>query len=153
MTSGYDPPPPGCFCDFLSEKARGGSRSKGYDVDVDVYAEMNAMSSQERARMEEEIHGIADEVVEETENFLHSKLDRMRECLVNVPTAEREAWETAIFLRPALSRDDKLHLQWLRAARYDCYKAASLMLAYFRDKNKWFGSDLIVRRITWDDVS
>ena len=110
------------------------------------------MSSQERARMENEIHGIADEVVEETETFLRSKLERMRECLVNVPTSERETWETAVFLRPALSRDDKLHLQWLRAARYDCYKAASLMLAYFRDKDKWFGSDLLVRRITWDDV-
>jgi hypothetical protein len=101
--------------------------------------------------MEEDIHGVSD-VVQETEEFLASKMKEMIEALAKLSSRERQAWDRAVFLRPALAQDRKLHLMCLRARRFRTLEAAKLLAAYFRAKRDLFGDELLVHRITWQDV-
>jgi hypothetical protein len=41
----------------------------------------------------------------------------------------------------------------LRARRFRPLEAAMLLTAYFREKRDLFGDELLIHRITWQDVS
>jgi len=121
-------------------------------TDTDLASEMNAMSFRERQAMEEDIHGVAD-IIEETPEFVASKIEEMQEALTKLSSHQRLALDRAFFLRPALTDDQGLHLMCLRARRFRPDEAAALMAKYFRVQRDFFGDDLLIHRITWDDVS
>jgi len=99
-----------------------------------------------------QVHGVSD-VIEETSEFVAAKILQMRQVLDNMSVVRRQAWDRAVFLRPALSEDQQLYLMCLRARHFCDDDAASLLVAYFQAKLDLFGDDLSIHRITWDDVS
>jgi len=52
---------------------------------------------------------------------------------------KRQAYDRAVFLRPMLERDDKLHLMFLRAQRFDPCKAAQLYSSTLKIKGPYLG--------------
>ena len=109
--------------------------------------EFNAMTVQERERIYEEMHGIV-HVIEETPEFVAEKLAAMRESMKKIPNTTKKALERAIFLRPSIQSDDKLHLMFLRAKKFDPLAAANVMVQHFENKLLLFGEDLLVKKIT-----
>ncbi len=142
-------PTPSCLCDPWRKKIV--STDTQTYTDADLAADMNTLTFEERQAMEEDIHGVSD-VVPETEEFVATKMNRMVEALAKLSSRERQAWDRAVFLRPALAQDRKLHLMCLRARRFRTLEAAKLLAAYFRAKRDLFGDELLVHRITWQDV-
>jgi len=141
--------------EFWDPWKRNTSNSKGGSLDAytdaDLAADLNAMTFAERQAMEEDIHGASD-VIEETPEFVSEKIEKMREALQHVNSRLRQAWDRAVFLRPALGEDQEMHLVFLRARRFRSNDAAVLMAAYFQAKRDLFGDDLLIQRITWNDV-
>lgn len=140
----------------LSRKSNHSASSKAttaiiYD-ERDLAKDLNALSFEERRRIDEEIHGVAD-AIQETPDFISSKLSAMRDAIHKLTPAKRKAYDQAIFLRPSYGTDDSFHLMFLRAKRFEATDAASLMVAYFRSKLDLFGQDLLTRKITWQDLT
>lgn len=120
-------------------------------VDERFLADMNAMTVEERELVYEEVHGVSD-IVEETPELLTTSLQRMRDELAKVPKYNRKALDRALFLKPTLESDDNFHVMFLRAERFDPFKAALKMYRYFEHKLNLFGDEKLVRRITLDDL-
>lgn len=115
--------------------------------------EMNGLSVQERERVYEEIHGVAD-LLEETPELLQESLEAMRLALGGISRSHRKALDRAFFLRPSLQTDDKLHLLFLRSTNFqDPELAAHKMCRYFEHKLLLFGEDKFVRKIQLDDLT
>jgi len=113
---------------------------------------MNSLTFEQRQVVEADIHGVGD-VIEETATFIHDKIELMQEALAQLRSPGKlDAWERAIFLRPSLEQDRKIHLMFLRACKFQPNDAAILMAAYYREKRILFGDDLLIHRITWNDV-
>lgn len=122
--------------------------TKSHDLRV---AELNGLSQEEREQVYEEVHGIAD-VVDETPELTSRSLHQMGEEISIIPKALKKAWERALFLRPSLATDEKLHLMFLRSERFDPKKAAAKLCRHFEHKMELFGDSKLVRRITLDDL-
>jgi len=101
--------------------------------------------------MEEDIHGVAD-IVEETEDFINQKINEMQKAMVYTHGNHKMAWDRAVFFRPFLAHDKPLHLMLLRATRFDAVRAAQSLVFRFEWKRRLFGDDLLIHRITWDDL-
>jgi len=121
-------------------------------TDAELAADMNALSFDERQSLEADIHGVSD-IIDETPTFVEENIALMKKALVELNCRQRQAWDRAVFLRPSLSEDQGLYLMCLRARRFRPSEAASLLAAYFRAKQDLFGDDLLIQRITWNDVS
>jgi len=140
------------FCDpWSSDNTNSKIDRLGAYTDSDLAADLNAMSFAERQAMEADIHGVND-VIEETPEFMTDKIKKMRQALDFVNPRRRQAWDRAAFLRPGLAEDRSMHLMFLRARRFRPDDAAEMMVAYFQAKRDLFGDDLLIHRITWDDV-
>jgi hypothetical protein len=113
--------------------------------------ELNGLSFEERERIYDEVHGVSD-IVDETPDFVASKLQEMRDEIAKIKKKNKKALERAYFLRPSLQNDDKAHLLFLRATRFDAAKAAGLMARHFEHKSSLFGDHLLAARITVDDL-
>ena len=114
--------------------------------------EMNELTVQERERVYEEIHGVAD-IVEETPELVAASLQKMRSELAHISRPKRKALDRAFFLRPGLETDDKLHMMFLRCDRFDAAKAAAKMCRHFEHKLMLFGDEALPRDITLDDLT
>lgn len=114
--------------------------------------ELNGLTVKEREEIFEEVHGVVD-VIEETPEFVAERLQAMRDELSKVPKNKKKALDRAIFLRPSIQLDDKLHLLFLRARRFDPVKASTLMYKHYENKLELFGENLLVKRITLDDLT
>lgn len=123
-------------------------------TDADLANDMNALSFAERQLIVEEIHGVSDSL-EETPDFLESKVREIIQTLKNMPrTSARSAWDRAVFLRPSLASKDKDHyLLFLRARRFDAFLAANLLLKFYEAKRELWGDDLLIHRISWNNLS
>ncbi len=114
--------------------------------------ELNGLTVKEREEIFEEVHGVLD-VIEETPDLVTEKLQAMRDELAKVPRNKKKALDRAIFLRPSIQLDDKLHLLFLRARRFDPIKASILMYKHYENKLELFGEKLLVKKITLDDLT
>jgi len=140
-----------CFCDPWNNELNVSVGLGGAYTDTDLASELNALSFSERQAMEEDIHGVA-EVIQERPELVTAKIEEMLQALAKIDPQRRQAWDRAIFLRPALMEDRRLHLMFLRARRFRANDAAELQCAYFRAKRDLFGDELLIHRITWNDV-
>ena len=143
-------PQPSCFCDpWRTQITPTNLRDYG---DAELASDMNMLTFDERKAIEEDIHGVSD-VIEETEELVACSIAQMKVELGTLSHRDRQAWDRAVFLRPALSEDRKLYLMCLRARQFRPEEAAVLLIAHFRSKRDLFGDDLLIHRITWQDVS
>jgi len=121
-------------------------------TDADLAADMNALTFAERQNMEEDIHSVAD-VIEETTEFVTQKIEEMKVILdMKFTSKQKLAWDRAVFLRPTFIDDRRFYLMFLRARRFRSHDAATAMVAYFEAKRDLWGDDLLIHRITWNDV-
>lgn len=121
-------------------------------TDSDLAKEMNALTFQERQSMEEDIHGVGG-VIDETPILVETTIARMMEEVDRMPLYRRDAWDRATFLKPSLLKDERLFLMILRARRFDATASAILLVNYFETKRTLFGDDLLIHRITWQDLT
>lgn len=148
-------------------KLLGGQKGRGGDIgedhtllpagkkqytSADLAEDMHSLTAAERQKLQEDIHGVADRI-EETEDFLKSKLSELRDVLASIPAHSRSAWDRAVFLRPGLSNDRQLHLTFLRALHFDSGAAATRLVRHLENKRNYFGDDLLIHRITWNDLN
>jgi hypothetical protein len=141
---------PGCNSGCIN----GGEKTAPNDASIDAYLirEMNELSVQERQKVLEEIHGVAD-VQEETPDMVAEALGELAGAMCNLPRSARRALDRAFFLKPSIEKDSKFKLMFLRADYYDAGKAAMRMAKFFEHKLELFGEDKLVKKITLEDLN
>jgi len=99
-----------CFCDpWRNSRSIASNRNAlGAYTDADLAGDMNSLSFAERQAVEEDIHGVSD-VIKETPDFVTEKIEEMKQALAKVNSQQRQAWDRAVFLRPAFAEDVRFH--------------------------------------------
>jgi hypothetical protein len=119
------------------------------DGDALLAQELNQLSLEERERVYEEIHGVA-EAVEETEDFVKEKLEQIQEEIMKI--RKRAAYDKAFFMSPERVKDRAFRLMFLRAECFHARKAAKRLVLFFHHKLEFFGLERLVNKITLDDL-
>jgi hypothetical protein len=122
-----------------------------HESDVALARDLNALSVQERERVFEDVHGVA-QVQEETPAFVAKCLEEIDVALRKIPVKRRKALDRALFLKPTIDSDMKFKLMFLRADLYDAQKAARRMSRHFEEKLSLFGEEKLVKKIRLDDL-
>jgi len=107
--------------------------------------ERNALTGQERARLEQEKLGLEPQTIIETPELISRSLELMGNAIDRVE--EREAYETALFIDPEHVESDEFRLAFLRADRFDVEKAAQRMINYWERKVELFGPEKAFNRL------
>ena len=162
-----------CFCDVATMTSMRNNQyerplpvaSNGASEDV-FAAALSSLTFQEREAIAEEIHGVGNTVIDETVDRVLEALKSLREDYLssnhsphlsnqNPPSlpVKRDAYDRAVFLRPNLEKDDKFHLMFLRAQRFNPRMAAHHMFLYFENKRVLFGDELLTQKITLKDLT
>ena len=111
--------------------------------------ELTQLTMKERTGIEEEIHGVADEIIETTE-FLHESLEKLQHEIDSIK--KKPAYERAMFLSPSYVTSQKFRLLFLRADKFDAIQASRRLVKHFEVKLEIFGLDKLCKDITWDDL-
>jgi hypothetical protein len=119
------------------------------ESDLMLAREMAALSMEEREKVLDDIHGVA-QVQEETPEFVAQCIYQMDLALSKIPKSKRRALDRAIFLKPSILTDEKFKLMFLRSDLYDPKKAAKRMVKYFEEKLLLFGDGKLAKKITLD---
>jgi hypothetical protein len=129
-----------------------GERTKLANTSSDILMaqEMNALSSDEREKVFEDIHGIP-RVVEETPASVKRALQDLDGELTRI--LKKPAYDKALFLSPKYVIDRKLRLMFLRAQGFQANHAATHMVEHFEQKLELFGPDKLGKTITLEDLS
>eukprot|EP00934_Nitzschia_sp_Nitz4_P004515 Nitzschia sp. Nitz4//scaffold9_size221794//8353//9762//NITZ4_001311-RA/size221794-snap-gene-0.117-mRNA-1//-1//CDS//3329560896//4505//frame0 len=135
----------GCLGFFSSS-----TRSHPFPNDGDLEAFKN-LSLEEQKQALEELHGVADDIVE-TPNMLERCLIELRKELRKIPSHRRKFWDRAVFLRPALEDDEKLMLLFLRGSRFNAKEAAGRLVLHYEHKAELFGTEKLPHPITLEDL-
>ena len=96
------------------------------DTDALLAKEMNKLSTEERDRVFEEVHGVAGDM-EEDPDFVEMKLSEMEEEILKI--RKRQAYDRAAFVSPKAVRDRAFRLMFLRSEYFDARKAAKRMVS------------------------
>ena len=121
-------------------------------LEAELAREMNELSVDERERVLDDIHGVA-ETPEETPEFIAKCLNELDMQLSKTPKARRRGYDKALFFRPTIQQDQKFKLMFLRADLYDGAKAAQRMVKYFEDKMELFGETKVAKDLTLSDLT
>jgi hypothetical protein len=111
--------------------------------------QLNLQSAQERERVLEEVHGVADSQVEETPELIDQRLNLLEQEIQLIK--KRTAYDRALFLSPKYVLDREFRLMFLRSELFDARKAANRLVRFFESKKELWGDDKIARPITLDD--
>ena len=118
-------------------------------VDSVLAKEFSNLSTQERTRTYEELHGVND-CVEETPVFLQNSLRQLDEALLRITV--KPAYEIAMRQSPNFVMDAQFKLMFLRADGFHPEKAATRLVAYFEGKLQYFGESLLTKRVQFSDL-
>jgi hypothetical protein len=113
-------------------------------------ASFGDLSMDEREKALHDIHGVGDGV-EETPEVVATSLEKLVKEVNLIP--DKKAFETAYSQSPEFVCDPELHMQFLRAERFDVKKAAERMVYHFEKKLELFGSDSLGREIRLSDLN
>jgi hypothetical protein len=111
--------------------------------------QLNLQSAQERERVLEEVHGVADSQVEETPELIDQRLNLLEQEIQLIK--KRTAYDRALFLSPKYVLDREFRLMFLRSELFDARKAANRLVRFFESKKELWGDDKLARPITLDD--
>jgi phage-related protein len=145
----------GCFSGIGARKGGVKANKKKLKDNVDdamLAKELNELSVQERERVMEELHGVAD-IIKETSELVQTSCEQLTKELQKLSKTKRRALVRALFLKPSLEKDIPFKLLFLRADSFDAAKAAVRMCKYFEHKLELFGADKLVKRITLEDMN
>jgi hypothetical protein len=119
------------------------------DMDKVLAQEVHNLSLQERNRVYEEIHGVAEPLQEEPD-FIAQRLSELSLHLSTIQT--KKAYDFAFQQSPEYVNDRALCLQFLRSNDFDTHKAAQKLVACFDFKMELFGQEKLAQNITLDDL-
>jgi hypothetical protein len=143
----------GCFGIIGGGSSHDNNNAPPSSLSADLAKEMNELSVNEREKVCDDIHGVAEIPVEAPE-FVAECVARFDQALTELPQKmRRKALERAFFLKPDLDKDTKFKLLFLRADYYDPFKAARRFAKYFEDKLALFGEAKLMKKITLDDLT
>ena len=112
--------------------------------------ELNQLSQKARERVQEEVHCVFDEFIEEPE-FVERRLAQLDEQISK--NRNKFAYNRALFLSPSYVKDRDFALMFLRSANFHSHKAAECMIAHFDLKLDLFGLECLARAVTLEDLS
>ena len=124
-------------------------------VSAMMAAELNSLTTAERASILEDVHGVGDTPPEESNpNLMQQKLMEMDATLRSI--ANKPAFDEAQHLcggkSTGLVNDPAFRIRFLRAARYDPRKAAIRMIRNLQVIRETFGLECLVRPIQLNDM-
>jgi hypothetical protein len=111
--------------------------------------QLNLQSAQERERVLEEVHGVADSQCEETPELIDQRLHLLEEEIQLIK--KRTSYDRALFLSPKYVLDRDFRIMFLRSELFDARKAANRLVRFFESKKELWGDDKLARPITLDD--
>jgi hypothetical protein len=126
------------------------SRSE-FEDDADIAKEIQELTMQEREKVMEDIHAVA-EAQEETEELLEKSLAELDTALRKLPQTVRRDFDRAVFLKPDLEQDTEFKLRFLRTDFFHAGLAARRMAGYFTKKVELFGDEKLAKKITLEDL-
>ena len=146
-----------------------GDDDDDFDEEEDIAISMGKafakLSVEERNVITEEIHGVVsnsgsggsgteENDVEADPIFVDHRIHQLQEELRKIPKKEKVDYRRACFLAPSKYSDTnrKFHLMFLRSTRFDTKLAAEKIVSFFKLKTKLFGSEMVAKDITWDDL-
>lgn len=122
------------------------------ETDALYVQELKELSIEERERVMEEVHGVVNPLVEETDDFVRASLRELEQTVQQIKT--KQAYDRAMFLSPARVKDPKFLLMFLRSESFDVKKAARRLIKYYESKLVLWGESRLVKEpITLEDLS
>ena len=126
-----------------------GAGASGKIVDSLLAKEFSNLSVQERSKTYEELHGV-NEPVAETSTFIGNSLWQLN---VEISKIKRKyAYELAEQQNKDYVMDVKFRTRFLRAESFHPGKAAIRLVEYFEGMLKYFGENLLTKRIQYSDL-
>jgi hypothetical protein len=113
---------------------------------------LNQMSLKEREEVYCDLHGVAEDIVEDPE-FVGRKLEELQRHLDQISPYNSKAFRLAESQSPSFVNNRKIRLRFLRAEAFDPRKAATRMMRFFDFKLVLFGEDRLCRDITYFDLN
>lgn len=127
------------------------SPTKDKEFDSTLARAINSLSIAEREQTYEEIHGVADIIVE-TDAFVDEKLYELRKSLDDLDP-KPQAYTMAIDANADYVHSRKFCLMFLRAERFNTSKAVDRILLFLEKKLQFFGAKSLGRNLRIDDLS
>jgi hypothetical protein len=119
------------------------------DMDKMLAQEVHNLSLQERNRVYEEVHGVAEHLKEDPEFVAHG----LSEFDWHLSTIRiKPAYDFALEQSPEYVNDRNFRLIFLRSTEFDAHKAAQKFVNHFDFKMELFGREKLARNITLDDL-
>lgn len=131
------------------------------EADTLIANALQGMSIEEREQVYYKLHGVSDVEVEETPEFVNTKLEELQQEIWNLTTMGNhhhhqnlpiEAYRIAKSCSPQFVSDSKFRLGFLRRENYNTQKAAQRLIRYFDFKMSLFGIDQLCQDITYGDL-
>jgi len=123
------------------------------DVDAMMAHAMTQLSVHEREEVYNDIHGVADEIVE-TPEMIDEAIGRMKIELFKMSTeATATAYQQALAQDSSYVYDYKSLLSFLRAERFDPVRAAIRLTKFYSFKLEAFGIEKLTKDIYQDDLT
>jgi hypothetical protein len=119
------------------------------DMDQVLAQEVHNLSLQERNRVYEEIHGVA-EPLEEDPEFVAQRLSEFEWQLSTI--RKKTAYDFALQQSPEYVNDPNFRLMFMRSTEFDGNKAAQKFVNHFDFKMELFGREKLTQNITLDDL-
>jgi hypothetical protein len=119
------------------------------ELDAILAKEMSQLSMTQRDHGLQEVHGVADKIVEDPV-FIQERLAKLRVCLANI--RHKDAYDRALYQSPEYVQDETSMLMFLRSEYFDPQLAAERLVRHFEQKLRLFGPDFLVQDITLNDL-
>lgn len=127
------------------------NEDKGADTEAMLVDEWTQLSAQEREHIQEELHGVASDAVDEDPVFVDQCLLQMEEEIK--PIRKRNAYDRALFLSPKYVKDRDFRLMFLRSVSFHPRNAANRLVKFFEFKLELFGINKLGKmKITQADL-
>ena len=124
-------------------------------VDDILSKELMQLSFQERSRIQEEVHGVRNVMVDvvpvETPEMIQSSIAELHENLAQIPFHEKVAWTEAQSLPVTYIRGEDFELRFLRCELFDAKKAAARLVQFVDLIKDYFGPIAFQRPPQLDD--
>eukprot|EP00980_Cylindrotheca_fusiformis_P019438 scaffold6708_cov134-Cylindrotheca_fusiformis.AAC.8 len=133
---------------FVSSQKCSDTQTKS-GLDATIAQAMAELSFEERQRIQEDLHGVSEPIVED-----RAQIDAcLRDLDVHLNSMKKgSVYATAEMMGPFYVRDRDFRLSFLRSNRYNAESAARQMLNFFSIKLRLFGKEKLAKEITFSDL-
>ncbi|KAG7369266.1 hypothetical protein IV203_032009 [Nitzschia inconspicua] len=123
------------------------------ELDKILAQDMNGLSTVDRDRIQEEIHGVYNLSPPETPDSIETALKEFQQHIVSVPAERSMAYIKALSLNSQFVHNRDFRLKFIRAELYQIPKAVNRFLAYLDVTYHHFGQEVLLRPILQLDLT